>query len=86
MLVEHLPPASALHRSKVGATWTQDTELLAGIFDVLQLANWQRSAKKNRRPKPTPRPSDQREQFGTAVSAADMRVILDTWGEDDDGR
>lgn len=59
VIVEQLPPGSALHRSMdpEGSLWTVETHLLAGIFDVLAIANWQRAGGAERdRPTPLPRP------------------------------
>lgn len=83
MLVEHLPPGSAVHRAQLGVSWTTTDELLAMVFDALQIANWQRPGRKNLpRPKPYPRPGRDRgpKTYGTALSVEEMRVVLDNWG------
>jgi hypothetical protein len=49
-----------MYRSRVGATdarWGLNEQLLAAMFDALQISNWQRGNGKLRdRPKPIPRP------------------------------
>lgn len=64
--------------------WTQTEHLLAGIFDVLRVANWQRSGRRANRPQAVPRPGDNTpERLGDgAVSIDDMREILDHWSDD----
>lgn len=60
-LVSRLPVGSQLDRDTRGpeATWGNVEHLLAIAVDVLQVANWQRSAdKKTPRPVPLPRPGD----------------------------
>jgi hypothetical protein len=53
--------------------WGEDTHLLASIFDVLAMANWQRQGKANApRPKPLPRPgvkASKDKRLGTAMTA-----------------
>jgi len=58
-LIRHLPRESATQQALHGeaALWGLPEQLLAGIFDVLQNANWQRQGDKRApRPKPYPRP------------------------------
>lgn len=59
VLIEHLPAQSATGRAMHGddADWTLTDYLLAGSFDALQIANWQRAGdRKAPRPRPFPRP------------------------------
>lgn len=58
-LLRHRPQGSALDRHLQPQTWqwTLLEHLLAGIYDTLQGANWQRGGDKNApRPTPLPRP------------------------------
>lgn len=60
--------------------WTLTNQLLAGVFDQLALANWQRGGK-GKRPKPLPRPGVQTgntRSFGNSKgrSPAEMRAEL----------
>lgn len=53
-------PQGALTWQAVGSdnAWTDETHLLASMFDALNIANWQRSGDKNSAmPKPIVRPS-----------------------------
>lgn len=65
--------------------WSQDTHLLAGIFDHLAAANWQRSAKPGlKKPVPLerpgqPKPPTRDEQMGKPVPFDVARKILDNW-------
>lgn len=46
-----------------GSDWGLDSHLLAGIFDQLAAANWQRAGDENaERPKPLPRPGSKESQ------------------------
>lgn len=59
VIVRHSPRTSALARAVNGdeTTWSLTDHLLAGVYDLLALANWQRAGKKNSpRPRPLPRP------------------------------
>jgi hypothetical protein len=53
-----LPKESATAREIGGPDleWGLAEHLLAATFDALQVANWQRAARKSKAPKPTPRP------------------------------
>jgi hypothetical protein len=56
-LILHLPPESACVAVTNPDRWDRDELLLAGIYDLLAAANWQRSGRKNSpKPKPLPRP------------------------------
>lgn len=46
------------YRDPEGHDWGTSEYLLAGIFDVLAGANWQRAGGKGRRPEPITRPGD----------------------------
>jgi hypothetical protein len=61
VIVKNLPRTSATNRAANGETaqWSLTDYLLAGIFDLIAVGNWQRAGKKNApRPKPLPRPGD----------------------------
>ncbi len=87
MLIENLPDDSATGRALSGATgaeWTTTDHLLAGIYDTLRVANWQRGGGKGRRPKPIPRPGDNEPQVitGGSYSVDELRAILDEQNPD----
>ena len=83
-LLRQLPADAALWRSLDAerATWTLDRHLLAGIFDLLALANWQRGgAKRKDRPKPFPRPGvsgPKRVGDASRLTPAKARELLDS--------
>lgn len=61
VIVNQSPPGSALWRSKAAAedvdpAWGLQEQLLAGIFDVLRIGNWQRGGGKGQKPRLMPRP------------------------------
>ncbi|MDO8308561.1 MAG: hypothetical protein Q7V58_09450 [Actinomycetota bacterium] len=59
VIIRHSPRTSALAGAVNGdeTAWSITDHLLAGVTDLLALANWQRSGKKSApRPKPLPRP------------------------------
>lgn len=93
MLLERLPRDSATARSMGGeaAEWGLQEHLLAVVFDALQVANWQRAQRKNRPPKPTPRPGvahGQRTGRAGGRSQDEIRAFLDNLKPrevDDDG-
>lgn len=84
MIVEKQPrDTSALIRELEGNEshqWTLTTYLLAGIFDQLAGANWQRGGGKGSRPKPIPRPgvteTEQKKVGKQAVSVAELDAFL----------
>lgn len=83
MLIRNLPPDSALARAVHGSNrvdWTPEIELLATIVDALNIAAYQRSGGKGRRPKPVPRPgSDKVVRIGgTRRPQAHVRALLDS--------
>jgi hypothetical protein len=53
-------PGTALSEAVHGhPLWSQDTHLLAGAVDALQIANWQRPGKRSApKPKPVERPGE----------------------------
>lgn len=75
-LILHLPPDSASVRVTNPDQWDRQEHLLAGIYDLLAAANWQRSGKKSApRPKQLPRPGVKppgvTKRFGTASMSID---------------
>lgn len=85
--MRHSPPDSALNRAidPAAAEWGQAEHLLAGLFDALQVANWQRgSAKRRDFPKPLPRPGVEPEAnfigAGTGIPMDEMARRLG-WSE-----
>lgn len=82
MVVRQAPRTSALARSIHGqrATWSQDTYLLADIFDAIQGGNWQRGLGKGPKPKPFPRPSREDDKTVTRFGAGALPIDeLDAW-------
>lgn len=85
MIVKHLPDASALRREVLGdqGAWDVKAHLLAGIFDVLAVANWQRGGDENaKKPERLDRPGVKKKLDGdqvaevTPVSIEDMKARL----------
>lgn len=60
VLIDGVPPTSALGRAIAGNSWTDETHLLAMIADLVQVSNAQiaaaAGAKGVKKPKPLPRP------------------------------
>ena len=82
VIVRQAPRTSALARSIHGqrVAWSQDTYLLADIFDVLQAANWQRGGGKGPKPKPFPRPSRDDDKTVTRFGSKPLPIDeLDAW-------
>lgn len=84
MLASQLPPESPLKvaLSEGDSLWTLEAQLLAGVFDTLQAANWQRAGSKGRRPQPLPRPGvtgrdSERIGGSTTYTVDEMRELLD---------
>lgn len=75
VLIEHLPPDSAMHRAARGHTWSDDTYLLAVIADAVRdhatvtVAVNSKNPRSVKRPDPMPRPVDQAEQERKAREA-----------------
>lgn len=65
---------SALARSVHGdkAAWSTSEHLLAAAVDALNAANWQRSGRKGGKPKPVPRPGDEKAKAGKRFGTASM--------------
>lgn len=83
-LVAYLPADSATAAALHGNAMSYSEHILTGIFDVLQLANWQRQGDKNAtKPKPLSKGGGgepEGTKFGTGrYSIDEMRVILDRW-------
>lgn len=85
MIVRQSPQDSAIHRATAGADhiWDLHGHLLAGIFDVLSVANWQRAGDENaKRPDRLPRPGVTKYAegdliaHGKAVSVEEMNAQL----------
>ena len=59
VLAQNLP-AGAMTWTVVGLAsgWTHEAHLLAGLFDQLAGANWQRAGGQGLKPDPLPRPGD----------------------------
>ncbi|MDP9184818.1 MAG: DUF5361 domain-containing protein [Actinomycetota bacterium] len=85
MIVKHLPDTSALRREVLGdqSPWDVKAHLLAGIFDVLAVANWQRGGDENaKKPERLERPGVKKQldgqllAQGKAVSIEDMNTQL----------
>jgi hypothetical protein len=85
VIVKQSPPDSAIHRSLTGLdhVWDLHGHLLAGIFDVLAVANWQRGGDENaKKPERLDRPGVKKQidgqllAQGKAVSIEDMNAQL----------
>jgi len=80
VLVRQLPPTSRLAREQHGdaVRWGDTEHLLAGIFDLLAGANWQRGGGKGQRPKPVKRPTDKKNEtrYGTAMPPEQAKAKL----------
>lgn len=71
MIVRQSPPGSAVHRAVTGPdhAWDLHGHLLAGIFDLLAISNWQRGGDEHaKKPDRLPRP-------GTTEPAAEGEVL-----------
>lgn len=71
--------------------WDTSDHLLAGIYDLLAGANWQRSGGKSARPKPITRPgarTTDEQRIGTAMPLPEMKELAKRWmaGELAEGR
>lgn len=85
VIVKHLPESSAIRREALGdqAAWDVKAHLLAGVFDLLAVANWQRGGDENakkpeRLPRPgaTPQPEGDVMARGKPVSIEEMNARL----------
>lgn len=86
VLIRQLPRDAATVQAAAGPTarWGDVEHLLAGIFDALNVHNWQYATvhapkgKKPKRPKPLPRPGTQRAPSRrTQLTPAQIRARLD---------
>ena len=88
-LLSLLPPDSLYAQATVGeqATWSINDHLVATVVDALQVSNWlfasAHSKQKVPMPQRVPRPgvTADRAATGTKHTQAQMRNILDTWGQ-----
>ncbi|WP_160051296.1 hypothetical protein [Nocardiopsis sp. FR26] len=75
VLIEHLPPTSAAHRTARGHAWTDTEYLLAVIADAVRdhatvtVAANSKNPRSVKRPDPLPRPTDQAEEARKAAEA-----------------
>jgi hypothetical protein len=79
VLVRQLPASSRLGRAQIGYQVWSDTEyLLAGVFDLLAGANWQRSGGRGPRPRPVRRPGDKAgvTHYGKAIPFEEAKERL----------
>lgn len=80
VLVENLPPDSALHRAARGHTWTDDTYLLAEIGDAVRdhatytVAVNSKNPRSIKRPERLPRPVDEAEEERKAAEAQELHT------------
>lgn len=77
--MRHLPSDAATVRAEVGpaAAWSVEAHLLAAMFDVLRVANWQRGADPKHpppKPKPTPRPGVEQPEDGQRIGGKGYTV------------
>lgn len=89
VIVRQSPAGSATHRAVAGPdhAWDLQGHLLAGIFDLLAISNWQRGGDEHaRKPERLPRPGITRAEpegetlaRGKAVSIEEMNARLG-WG------
>jgi len=85
VIVKQSPRDSAVHRSIVGTghEWGLQEQLLAAVFDVLAIANWQRGGDENaKKPVQLERPGVSKKvdgqvlAHGKAVSTEQMDALL----------
>lgn len=85
VIVKQSPPDSAIYRSTAGPdhAWGLQEHLLAGVFDLLAAANWQRAGdEKAKRPERLERPGVKKQidgqvlAHGKAVPIEDMNALL----------
>lgn len=82
VIVRQAPRTSALARSIHGsrAAWSQDTYILADLFDAIQGGNWQRGGGKGSRPKPFPRPKRDDDKTTTRYGSGALTIDeFDAW-------
>lgn len=89
VIVRQAKTGGPLDRAERGADalWGIREQLLAGIFDKLAIANWQRGAGKERdRPKPLPRPGvtdETTKQYGKGALPLDEMAAWLGWNAPD---
>jgi hypothetical protein len=84
VIVKQSPRDSAVHRSIVGEdhAWGLNEQLLAALFDVLAVANWQRGGDGGaKKPEPLMRPGVKKNRGdvvaqGKAVPMDEMNALL----------
>lgn len=84
VIVKQSPRDSAVHRSIVGADheWGLSEQLLAALFDVLAVANWQRGGDEHaKKPDPLRRPGVNKPSGdvvapGKAMPMGEMNALL----------
>lgn len=90
MLLRHLPRESSYIQAVVGETarWSDTEHLLAGVFDLLQVANYLTGSAhfKNKPSPPTPiaRPGDKpalRMKPRTSYTLAELDRVRETWAD-----
>lgn len=73
-------PETALSRAVHGERWSITDQLLALIFDVLQLGNWQRARKRSApKPKPLARPWLRKKSTSLGKDAIPISQFNDWW-------
>jgi hypothetical protein len=71
VIVKHLPDSSAVRREVLGeqGAWDVKAHLLAGVFDLLAAANWQRGGDEHaKRPERLPRPGVTKQAEGETMA------------------
>jgi hypothetical protein len=88
VLCRGLPEGSRAWRAErgIGDHWSRTEQLLAGIYDLLNVVDWHyvtaHSKTRPRRPTPLERPGFERARKGTVVSLEEARRILPgAWDE-----
>ena len=80
MIVKQSPRDSAVHRSVIGEdhVWGLSEQLLAALFDVLAVANWQRGGDANaKKPEPLRRPGVTKQAAGGETLARGKAVSIE---------
>ncbi|WP_150129227.1 hypothetical protein [Microcella alkaliphila] len=73
-------PETALAHAVYGERWSITDQLLALIFDVLQLGNWQRARKRTApKPKPLVRPWQRKKTTSLGRDAIPISQFDDWW-------
>lgn len=74
-LVLHLPQDSRFHEGVHGESWSLSEHLLAGIFDITLISNWNG---KGKRPEPLPRPG---QEAGRSVIGRGKGMTFEQYAE-----